>query len=108
MLEERKHLIRISFEGVSMHVETKNITLERAHEMAKKEIDRMMSLGNRPKLYVIETLNTEKDWDAGTINFCPRCAKNVSDYELKSIDSFTCPHCSAFIHARIQVDEEYE
>ena len=111
MKKDKKVVYRIlgQRDGVTMTAETSNeLTFDEAKEVA---IDGLFGgvnnlIGLQP--FVLMPITTKERWSEGSINFCPRCGTNVTDYELEQFGSFECHTCNAQVGVQIEVEEEYD
>lgn len=106
-----KYMYRIIAQktGITITAETSNdVTFDEAKTIGIADV-----LGGVDKLvnfepFVVLPITTKERWDEGTINFCPRCGKNLGDYGLETYGNFDCDSCGASMEVQIHrfsVDE---
>lgn len=95
-------------EGITITAETKEMTMEEAKATAIAEVlvNVDKTLDFQP--FVALPVTTQERWDAGCINFCPRCGTNLSDYELDEYANTDCHSCDASLDIHVQVYDSDE
>lgn len=87
--------------GVTIAAHTAHdVTKEEAADIAKNELFKAKQIP-----FVILPLTTEDRWQDGSINFCPRCGENISDFGMDDFGSSDCFHCDASFDVSIRLPE---
>lgn len=108
---EEKMIYRIiaQKEGITITAETKEMTFEDAKKTAIAEVLVGVDKSLEFNPFVALPVTTQERWEAGYINFCPRCGANISEYELEEYANMDCFTCDASLDIQIHsygTDEE--
>lgn len=101
---EEKKIYRIiaQKEGITITAESKEMTMKEATETAIAEVLGGVHKALNFQPFIAVPVTTQERWDAGYINFCPRCGANISEYELEEYANTDCFECDTSLDIHIQ------
>lgn len=102
--EEKKiYKIIAQKEGITITAETHETTLEEVTETAIEEVLGGVDKAVDFRPFVALPVTTKERWDAGYINYCPRCGANISEYDLGEYANTDCYECNASLDINVSV-----
>lgn len=109
--EEEKMIYRIVAQREHMTITADTVEELTMDEAEKTAIANVLGgvnalVGLKP--FVALPITTKERWDAGKMNFCPRCGTNLSDCDLEETAYTDCSNCDVSLEVHIQLHDEIE
>ena len=104
MNKEENQMYRVleQKEGITITAETSiDLSFEEVKKTAIVNVLGGIDKAVKFQPFVVLPITTKERWEDGSINFCPRCGKNLAEQELERYATFDCYECKASMEVQV-------
>lgn len=100
---EEKFLYKIHAQTDSISITATTDIEMTAAEAAESAVKDVLSENSKYHSFVALPITTQERWENGSINYCPRCGTNISEYGLHENARTDCQECDASLDINIEI-----